>query len=84
MDMALWWIGNALLLVAVIPVVILLLNRLLRPALEIKKYADDILDNGVRLTGQLDAVPQLLKTRDLVREAAGHAARYAAAVDDVL
>ena len=43
--MWLWWIGNAVLLVAVVPVVLLLANRVMRPALEIKRYADDILEH---------------------------------------
>jgi hypothetical protein len=49
--LALWWIGNLLLIGVVAPVVVLLLNRVLRPTFEIKQYADDILDHGVTLTG---------------------------------
>lgn len=52
----LWWIGNLLLLAVVIPVVLLLLNRVVRPTKEIKNYADDVLDHGVKLTGTLDCV----------------------------
>ena len=82
--MWLWWLGNVVFLFLVIPVVILLLNNVLRPATEIRKYADDILENGVLLTGELDAVPELLRTRDLVKQAGAGAARYAAAVDQLL
>ena len=44
--MWLWWIGNAILLLAVVPVVLLLANRVMRPALEIKRYADDIVEHS--------------------------------------
>ncbi|MBW3611399.1 MAG: hypothetical protein KY438_07700 [Actinobacteria bacterium] len=79
-----WWIGNILLLFVVVPVVILLLNRLIRPAFEIKSYADDVLDHGVRLTGTLDAVPRLAKTRELTGVARENVGRYGAALERLL
>ena len=45
--MWLWWIANIVLLVVVVPVVLLLANRVIRPAVEIQRYADDILEHGV-------------------------------------
>jgi len=82
--MWLFWVGNAIFFFAIIPVVIHLLNGLMRPAVEIRKYADDVLENGVMLTGELDVVPQLLKTRDLIRQVNSGAGRYAAALEQVL
>ncbi len=82
--MAWWWIGNILLLAVVIPVVILLLNRVIRPVFEIKSYADDILDNGVKLTGTLDAVPRLGKTRELTGAARQNVGRYGSALERLL
>lgn len=82
--MALWWIGNILLLVAVIPVVILLLNRVIRPTFEIKAYADDVLDHGVKLTGTLDSVPRLAKTKELTGVARQNVSRYGAALERLL
>jgi hypothetical protein len=82
--MAWWWIGNILLLVAVIPVVLLLLNRVLRPTFEIKAYADDVLDHGVKLTGTLDSVPRLAKTRELTGVARQNVSRYGAALERLL
>ena len=35
--MALWWIGNILLIFVIPPVVLLLLNKVLRPILEIDR-----------------------------------------------
>ncbi|MGH2706275.1 MAG: hypothetical protein ACRDJ4_14670 [Actinomycetota bacterium] len=82
--MWLWWLGNVVFLLVVIPTVLLLLNKVLRPAREIKKYADDILENGVKLTGQLDAVPALLQTRDLVKQVSNGAGRYVGALNDLM
>lgn len=82
--MAWWWIGNLLLLLVVIPVVIALLNRLARPTKEIKAYADDTLDHGVKLTGTLDSVPKLVKTRELTSVARQNGARYGNALGQLL
>lgn len=82
--MAWWWIGNVVLLLVVIPVVILLANRVIRPAVEIKKYADDILEHGVGLSGMLDPVPALVETRDLVKQVKEGVLRYGAAIDRLL
>jgi hypothetical protein len=80
----LFWIGNIVFIGIIIPVVVHLLNGLMRPAVEIKKYADDVLENGVMLTGELDVVPQLLTTRDLIKQVGAGANRYAAAIQQVL
>ena len=82
--MILWWIGNALLILVVAPVVIFLANKLLRPTFEIRAYADDILEHGVNLTGTLDAVPKLATTRELAAQARQGAERYGTALRDLL
>jgi hypothetical protein len=79
-----WWIGDALLLFAVIPLVLFLLNRVLRPARQIGKYAADILDHGVALTGELESLTLLETTRDLARQAVEPATRYVSAVEGML
>jgi len=83
-DVVLWWIGNAALAFVVIPLVLLLANRVLRPVMEIKEYADDILVHGVALTGTLDAVPKLVKTKELTGAAVGLVGRYGAALKRLL
>lgn len=80
----LWWIGNLLLLAVVIPVVLLLLNRVVRPIKEIKNYADDILDHGVKLTGTLDCVPVLATTCELTAAARLNVTRYGLALARML
>lgn len=78
------WVGDAIVLFAVIPVLLLMLNRVLRPALEIKKYADDVLVHGVLLTGTMDAVPKLVDTLNLTTAAKGLVGRYGAALEKIL
>lgn len=82
--MWLWWIANAVLLLVVTPVVILLGNRVLRPAVEIERYAADILEHGVLLSTNLDPVPAIIDTRDLVSAAKGLAVGYVGAVGPLL
>lgn len=82
--MWLWWIANAVLLLVVVPLVLLLANRVMRPALEIRRYADDILEHGVGLTKNLEPVPAVADTRDLVSAAKGLAVRYVTAAGPLL
>lgn len=79
--MALWWIANVVGFVVVIPLVIVLANRVIRQAREAARYADDILEHGVLLAGNLDAVPALVDTREHVRHVTAGASRYVAALE---
>ena len=76
--MNLWWIGNIALLVVVAPAVVVLLLGLLRQVNRLNRLADDILEHGVGLTGQLDALPALAETRQLTSTAHGLVGRYGA------
>ena len=78
--MLLWWIANALILFVVVPVVVLLANRVIRPAVEIQAYSDDILEHGVNLTEHLVPVPALVDTAASIGEITGEAVRYVAAL----
>jgi hypothetical protein len=83
--MVLWWIGNVLLLVAVVPILVALLNRILAALERIRGAADDILAGGVSLTGHLDDVPELLAVTDSTIDAvAVGAVRYAGSVAKLL
>ena len=62
--MVLWWIGNAILLIVILPVVIALLNRVLAAVERIRAATDQILAGGVGLVGELQDVPALLATTD--------------------
>ncbi len=83
--MALWWIGNALLLLVVVPVLVALLNRVLAALERIRGAADDILAGGGALVGELDAAPDLLAVTDrTIDEVAVGAVRYAGSVAKLL
>lgn len=83
--MVLWWIGNAILLVIVVPVLVALLNRVLAALERIRGASDEILDGGVGLVGELDNVPPMLATTDrTVHDVAVGATRYAGSVGKLL
>lgn len=80
-----WWIGDLVLLFAVLPIVVVLMNRIVAPVDRIRKTVDDILYNGVILTGELDNVPALLaETDSTVNSVAIGATRYVKRVGAVL
>jgi hypothetical protein len=81
----LWWIGNAILLLVVVPVLVALLNRVLAALERIRAATDDILDGGVELTRKLDDVPEMLAVTDgTVRDVSVGAVRYAGSVGKLL
>ena len=80
-----WWIGNALLLVAVVPILVALLNRVLAALERIRKASDEILAGGVQLIGEVDRVPELLATTDeTIEDVSIGAVRYAGSVAKLL
>ena len=81
--MTLWWIGNALLILVIIPVVVVILNKVIEPANHIREYADDIIEHGAQFGPHLEALKDLSKTRDLVRSTRGDLERYASALEDI-
>lgn len=81
----LWWIGNLVLLLVVVPVAVALLSRVLGALERIRKASDDILAGGVALLGELDTTPELLATTDeTIEEVADGAVRYAGSVAKLL
>lgn len=83
--MVLWWIGNLLLLLVVVPVLVALLNRVLAALERVRAASDDILTGGVALVGELDGVPEALaQTDQTVEDIALGATRYAGSVAKLL
>ena len=74
-EIVLAWIGLGLGLV-VAGLVVALFNRVVSPALEIERYADDILDAGLGIGRNLDGVDELAKTHALVMAVPGLAVAY--------
>ena len=83
--MVLWWIGNVILLVVVLPVVIYLLNRVLAALERIRAATDNVLVGGVALIGELNGLPEALAVTDeTVKEVSVGAVRYAGSVAKLL
>ena len=83
--MVLWWIGNVVLLVVVLPVVIFLLNRVLAAVERIRAATDNVLAGGVALIGELNGLPEALAiTDETVKEVSVGAVRYAGSVAKLL
>jgi hypothetical protein len=80
----LWWIGNLILAVVVIPVVLVLLRNLMKPVNQIGREADAILAGGVTIAAQLDLLGGLVPTRDSIKQIGAGVAAYGAALDRIL
>ena len=82
--MVLWWIGNAIFFFVVIPVVVVLLQRLMRSVLDVGKYIDTIDDQAGGIVVAVDDVKALIPTRDAVKRVGSGLTRYVQAVDRIL
>ena len=69
------WIGLAL-GGGVLVIVVLLLNRIVRPAREIERYAAQILEAGVGIARNLDGVDEAVRTREIATAVPGLATAY--------
>ncbi|MDQ3733440.1 MAG: hypothetical protein M3400_05465 [Actinomycetota bacterium] len=78
--MVILWIMAAVGLLVVAPVVVILASRVIRPALESARYADDILVHGVGLSENVAPIPALVTTRELVGEVTANAVAYVTAL----
>ncbi|MDP9444320.1 MAG: hypothetical protein M3P83_08205 [Actinomycetota bacterium] len=79
--MVVLWVMSAVGLLVVAPLVVTLAQRVIRPALECARYADDILEHGVGITAALVPVPALATTHRLVSDVTAHAVAYVRALD---
>ena len=82
--MTLWWIGNAVLLLAVLPVVVYLLNGVLKAANSIVPSVHQIATVAAAGSKDLDATALLLTTQDQVRETVAGVANYGGSLDVIL
>ena len=82
--MTLWWIGNAVLLLVVLPVVIYLLNGVLQAARSIPPSVNRIATAAVAGSHDLDATALLLTTQDQVRQTVAGVADYGGSLDVIL
>jgi len=82
--MTLWWIGDIVLLVVVVPVVLYLLNGVLSASKTIVPSVRKIADVTAAGSKDLDAVPLLLTTQDQVRQTVAGVANYGGSLDVII
>jgi hypothetical protein len=82
--MTVWWIGNAVLILVVLPVVIYLLNGVLSEARGIVPSVRRVGAAAAAGSKDLDAVPLLLTTQDQVIRTVEGVAGYGGSLDVIL
>jgi hypothetical protein len=82
--MTLWWIGDIVLLVVVLPVVIFLLNGVLKAARSIVPSVRSIAGTAAAGSQDLDATALLLTTQDQVRQTVAGVANYGGSLDVIV
>jgi hypothetical protein len=82
--MTLWWIGDIVLLVVVVPIVLYLLNGVLSAAKSIVPSVNKIADVTAAGSKDLDAVPLLLTTQEQVRQTVAGVANYGGSLDVII
>jgi hypothetical protein len=82
--MTLWWIGDLVLLLVVLPVVVYLLNGVLTEARASSGSIDRIAAAAAAGSRDLDAVPLLLTTRDQVIRTVETVADYGGSLDVIV
>jgi hypothetical protein len=80
----LWWIGNAVLLLVVVPVVVYLLNGVLQAARSIVPTVDGLATVAEAGSRDLDAAALLLTTREQVTQTVAGVAEYGGSLDVIL
>jgi hypothetical protein len=82
--MTLWWIGNAVLFLAVIPIVVYLLHGVLSAARSIVPSVEAIAATAAAGSKDLDAAALLLTTQDQVERTVAGVANYGGSLDVIL
>jgi hypothetical protein len=82
--MTLWWIGNAVLLVVVLPLVIYLLHGVFTAASSIVPSVRGIADTTAAASKDLDATALLLTTQDQVARTIAGVAEYGGSLDVII
>ena len=82
--MTLWWIGDVVLLVVVLPVVVYLLRSVLNAATSIVPSVQEIAKVAAAGSKDLDAAALLLTTRDQVAQKVAGVANYGGSLDVIL
>jgi hypothetical protein len=82
--MILWWLGDLILLLVVLPFIMYLLQGVLRAAKRIPPTVDGISTVAAAGSKDLNAVPLLLTTQDQVIKTVAGVADYGSSLDVIL
>ena len=82
--MTLWWIGDVVLLVVVLPVVVYLLNVVLQAARSIVPSVNEIAATAAVGSKDLDAAALLLTTEQQVKDTVAGVANYGGSLDVIV
>ena len=82
--MILWWIGDAVLLLVILPVVVYLLRGVLNAATSIVPSVREIAKVAAAGSKDLDAAALLLRTQDQVTQTVAGVANYGGSLDVIL
>ena len=82
--MTLWWIGDIVLLVVIVPVVVYLLSGVLSAAQSIVPTVEEIATVAKAGSKDLDAAPLLLTTQEQVEQTVAGVANYGGSLDVIL
>ena len=82
--MTLWWIGDVVLIVVLLPVVAYLLNGVLSAARSIVPTVAKIADVAAAGSKDLDAAALLVTTRDQVTQTVAGVANYGGSLDVII
>jgi hypothetical protein len=82
--MTLWWIGDVVLLVVLLPVVVYLLNGVLKAAQSIVPIVRQIATVAAAGSKDLDSAALLLTTQDQVARTVAGVANYGGSLDVIL
>jgi hypothetical protein len=82
--MILWWIGDAVLLLVILPVVVYLLSGVLNASKSIVPSVQEIAKVAAAGSKDLDAAALLLTTRDQVTQTVAGVANYGGSLDVIL
>jgi len=82
--MILYWIGDAILILVILPVVVYLLRPVLAAARQIVGHVHAIRDATAAASKDLDAVPLLLTTQKQVKQTVETVANFGGSLDTII
>jgi hypothetical protein len=82
--MTIWWIGDAVLLLVLVPVVVYLLRGVLNAAKDVTPAVEALKPVAEQASRDLDAVELLNTTQDQVHATVGVVAKYGGSLDKIL